>query len=74
VGGGRGGGGFKKCSLFIVGVSNGRIFSRIPTQVSTCKQKMCLDRGSNTGPLDLQSNALPTELSKQLCRQQRLAE
>ena len=26
----------------------------------------CLDRGSNTGPLDLQSNALPTELSKQL--------
>ena len=26
--------------------------------------KKCLDRGSNTGPLDLQSNALPTELSK----------
>jgi hypothetical protein len=26
----------------------------------------CLDRGSNTGPLDLQSNALPTELSKQV--------
>ena len=24
----------------------------------------CLDRGSNTGPLDLQSNALPTELSR----------
>ena len=23
----------------------------------------CADRGSNTGPLDLQSNALPTELS-----------
>ena len=30
------------------------------------KIKRCLDRGSNTGPLDLQSNALPTELSKQL--------
>ena len=28
-------------------------------------KKKCLDRGSNTGPLDLQSNALPTELSKQ---------
>jgi hypothetical protein len=27
-------------------------------------KKKCLDRGSNTGPLDLQSNALPTELSK----------
>jgi hypothetical protein len=31
-----------------------------------CKKDRCLDRGSNTGPLDLQSNALPTELSKQL--------
>ena len=30
------------------------------------KNKKCLDRGSNTGPLDLQSNALPTELSKQV--------
>ena len=29
-------------------------------------KKTCLDRGSNTGPLDLQSNALPTELSKQV--------
>ena len=29
-------------------------------------KKSCLDRGSNTGPLDLQSNALPTELSKQV--------
>ena len=27
---------------------------------------MCRNRGSNTGPLDLQSNALPTELSQQL--------
>ena len=26
--------------------------------------KNCLDRGSNTGPLDLKSNALPTELSE----------
>ena len=30
------------------------------------KKKMCRNRGSNTGPLDLQSNALPTELSQQL--------
>jgi hypothetical protein len=30
------------------------------------KKDRCLDRGSNTGPLDLQSNALPTELSKPL--------
>jgi hypothetical protein len=33
---------------------------------TNAKKKRCLDRGSNTGPLDLQSNALPTELSKQL--------
>jgi hypothetical protein len=33
---------------------------------TSAKKKRCLDRGSNTGPLDLQSNALPTELSKQL--------
>jgi hypothetical protein len=26
--------------------------------------KMCSDLGSNRGPLDLQSNALPTELSR----------
>ena len=25
---------------------------------------MCLNRGLNAGPLDLQSNALPTELSR----------
>ena len=29
-------------------------------------QKKCLDRGSITGPLDLQSSALPTELSRLL--------
>ena len=29
-------------------------------------KKMCLDCGSNTGPSDLQSDALPTELSRQL--------
>ena len=29
------------------------------------KSKKCLNRGSNTGPLDLQSNALPTELLRQ---------
>ena len=28
---------------------------------------MCRNRGSNTGPLDLQSNALPTELSQHSC-------
>ncbi len=33
---------------------------------SVFSKKTCLDRGSNTGPLDLQSNALPTELSKQV--------
>ena len=27
-------------------------------------QKKCRDPGSNRGPLDLQSNALPTELSR----------
>ena len=29
-------------------------------------EKKCRDPGSNRGPLDLQSNALPTELSQQL--------
>ena len=28
------------------------------------KKKKCRDPGSNQGPLDLQSNALPTELSR----------
>ncbi len=28
------------------------------------KEKNCRDPGSNQGPLDLQSNALPTELSR----------
>ena len=28
------------------------------------KIKKCLDRGSNAGPSDLQSDALPTELSR----------
>ena len=39
------------------------------TRMCRCKKDRCLDRGSNTGPLDLQSNALPTELSKQCCEQ-----
>jgi hypothetical protein len=30
--------------------------------------KMCRDPGSNRGPLDLQSNALPTELSRRVHR------
>ncbi len=30
------------------------------------KVKICRDPGSNRGPLDLQSNALPTELSRLL--------
>ncbi len=29
-------------------------------------KKICRDPGSNRGPLDLQSNALPTELSRLL--------
>ena len=32
------------------------------------KMTTCRDPGSNRGPLDLQSNALPTELSRQLVR------
>ena len=39
---------------------------RSGTKRANAEKKRCLDRGSNTGPLDLQSNALPTELSKQL--------
>jgi hypothetical protein len=30
--------------------------------------KICRDPGSNRGPLDLQSNALPTELSRRVHR------
>ena len=36
---------------------------------SKTKKRTCRDRGSNTGPLDLQSNALPTELSQQVMTQ-----
>ena len=32
----------------------------------------CRDRGSNAGPLDLQSNALPTELSRHMVSMQTL--
>ena len=38
----------------------------IEPSLLTERKRTCLDRGSNTGPLDLQSNALPTELSKQV--------
>ena len=38
----------------------------IEPSLVTERKRTCLDRGSNTGPLDLQSNALPTELSKQV--------
>ena len=38
----------------------------IEPSLVTERKRTCLDRGSNTGPLDLQSNALPTELSKRL--------
>ncbi len=33
---------------------------------------LCRDPGSNRGPLDLQSNALPTELSRQLLLDKRV--
>ena len=33
-------------------------------QAKKKKKKSCRDPGSNQGPLDLQSNALPTELSR----------
>ena len=32
--------------------------------INPCFQKLCLDCGSNTGPSDLQSDALTTELSR----------
>ena len=41
-------------------------FSTFFLRICFPRAKVCLDRGSNTGPLDLQSNALPTELSKQV--------
>ena len=33
--------------------------------IGECDKK-CRDQGSNQGPLDLQSNALPTELSRHM--------
>ena len=46
---------------------------RLATKRKTCSRKtlaknikQCRDPGSNRGPLDLQSNALPTELSRQI--------
>jgi hypothetical protein len=47
-------------------VGSHKLPRRSGTTRTNAKKKRCLDRGSNTGPLDLQSNALPTELSKQL--------
>jgi hypothetical protein len=38
------------------------------TKKEDAKKSRCLDRGSNTGPLDLQSSALPTELSKHVAQ------
>ena len=37
---------------------------RLDFQKIICHKKQCRDPGSNRGPLDLQSNALPTELSR----------
>ena len=36
------------------------------SEFCSIKVKRCPDPGSNRGPLDLQSNALPTELSRQV--------
>ena len=36
------------------------------SELCSIKVKRCPDPGSNRGPLDLQSNALPTELSRQV--------
>ena len=38
--------------------------SRQVDKMSNKEKKQCRDPGSNQGPLDLQSNALPTELSR----------
>ena len=38
------------------------LLQKLPLTVK--RAKWCRNRGSNTGPLDLQSNALPTELSQ----------
>jgi hypothetical protein len=44
----------------------GKFFYQNPVHPSSlnCQLKICRDPGSNRGPLDLQSNALPTELSR----------
>ena len=41
-------------------------FKNIFLEQNIQEKKNCRDPGSNRGPLDLQSNALPTELSRQL--------
>jgi hypothetical protein len=51
-----------------------RIVCNIMTHGSACekaedkKDKMCHDPGPNRGPLDLQFNALPTELTDSMMR------
>ena len=41
------------------------IFFTACREIHALEKKKCRDPGSNRGPLDLQSNALPTELSRQ---------
>ena len=54
------------CWAEVRGEQDRAVPAKFHNQLVGGKKDHCLDRGSNTGPLDLQSNALPTELSKQL--------
>jgi hypothetical protein len=42
------------------------IFNRMRTKARQKKKDLCRDPGSNQGPSDLQSDALPTELSRRI--------
>jgi hypothetical protein len=54
------------CTNHLVKEINAKIETRKQSRGRLCpkKCKFCFDRESNTGPQDLQSCALPTELSK----------
>ena len=72
---------WKCCQVMKIYECSQHLLSRSSWQHLLCKTwflaqnesgQKCRDPGSNRGPLDLQSNALPTELSRQLICTQNL--
>ena len=54
--------------ILLLKYSKVRCLSRLHKFIEKYLQKDCRNPGSNQGPLDLQSNALPTELFRRFCK------